>query len=543
MVMIEGPTWEDVAARFAWRVPERYNAARDACDRHAGRANPALAVETPAGVIRHGYDELADMAARFAHLVQGQGLGRGDFVGVLAQPGLATPAATLGAWKAGAAICPMSTHFAPEALAFRLRAAGIGLLVADRENEARAREAVRLAGRPVRILVSDAGGSEADSLPAALAGLPSRFETADTRADDPLSLNFTSGTTGQPKGVVAPHSHLLGQVAAMEWLYDYPQAGEVIWSPAEWAWLAGHMCTLMTGLFLGMTVVARPRAGAFDPAETFRTLAEHGVNRVFLVPTMLKMMRQVPPALQRRGELQVRAVITGGEPCGAELYRWVEEVFGAPLNETFGQTECSTLLVNNQRRMTAPHGCLGRPVPGHVAAIVDDAGAPAPAGEIGQIAVRGPHPILFREYLGDPQATAEKWAGEWMLTGDLGRQDAQGFFWYVGRADDVITSSGYRIGPSEVEDALIAHPAVALAAVIGLPDPERTEIVAAFVRLAEGAAPSDALKEELRLFVRGRLARHEAPRRIEFVDDLPTTPTGKLMRKALRERMLAAERA
>ena len=543
MVMTEGASWEDVAARFAWNVPDRYNAARDTCDRHLGRANPALVVETSKGVVRHSYDELSDLASRFGHLAQEQGLGRGDYVGVLAQPGLATPAVTIGAWKAGAAVCPMSTHFAPEALAFRLRAASIGLLVVDRENEARARQAVQIAGRPVRILVSDAGAGEADALSAALAGRPSRFETADTRADDPLSLNFTSGTTGQPKGVVAPQSHMLGQVAAMEWLYDYPRAGEVIWSPAEWAWLAGHMCTLMTGLFLGMTVVAHPRAGAFDAAETFRTLAEHGVNRVFLVPTMLKMMRQVPLAQQRRGDLQVRAVITGGEPCGAELYRWVEEVFGAPLNETFGQTECSTLLVNNQRRMRAPHGCLGRAVPGHEAAIVDDAGARLAAGEIGQIAVRRPHPIIFREYLGNPQATADKMVGAWMLTGDLGRQDEDGFFWYVGRADDVITSSGYRIGPSEVEDALLAHPSVALAAVIGLPDPDRTEIVAAFIRLAEGAAPSDALKEELRLFVRGRLARHEAPRRIEFVDDLPTTPTGKLMRKALREQVLAAERA
>ncbi|MCO5072277.1 MAG: AMP-binding protein [Rhizobiaceae bacterium] len=540
MILPKKDTYEEVQASFSWQVPTHYNAAFDVCDRHVERNNPALIFDTDQGMQSHSFAELQSAACRFANLLTSLGLTKGDVVAIVAQPAFAVAITHVGAWKAGIVTSPLATLFAAEALIYRFETGRARIVVTDAENEERVRAAAARCSSIEHVLVFDRNMQFGGSFWSALANMDDRFENVDTRADDPASLNFTSGTTGQPKGVLAPHSHVLGQGAAMEFLCDFPEPGDVMWSPADWAWLAGQMCTLAAGLFMGMTVVARPRAG-FDAADAYRILAQYGITHTLLIPTMLKLMRQVPIEEQRRGEMNVRVVTTGGEPCGAELYRWVRETFDAPLNETFGQTECATMICNNQSRMSAPFGCLGKPTPGMVAAIVGPDGRELAAGEIGEIAARMPHPIIFQQYLGNPEATAAKKVGDWMLTGDLGRRDADGYFWYVGRADDVITSSGYRIGPSEVEDALLAHPAVAIAAVIGLPDPERTELVSAYIKLSTDYVESDELKEELKDFVRDHLARHEIPRRIEFVGSLPITSTGKVMRKALREQVLAAK--
>jgi len=540
MLLPKKPTYEEIRNGFSWEIPEYYNAAVDVCDRHVGRTNPALIFDTDDGVRAYGYAGLHDDANRFANFLTARGIGKGDAIGIVAQPAYAVAVTHVGAWKAGVVTGPIATLFTGDALGYRFRTGRMRLVITDPENEEKVRAAAAECPDVESVLVFERQDPFGGLFWAALDGMSTSFANVATRADDPVSLNFTSGTTGPPKGVLAPHTHILGQGAAMEFLYDFPEPGDVMWSPADWAWLAGQMCTLAAGLFLGMTVVARPRAG-FDPADAFRVLADHAVSHTFLVPTMMKLMRQVPVAGQRRADLRVRVVTTGGEPCGAELYRWVREAFDAQLNETFGQTECATMICNNQSVMDAPFGCLGKPTPGLTAVLLGEDGKEVPPGEIGEIAARLPHPIIFTEYLADDAATAARKMDGWMRTGDLARRDENGYFWYVGRADDVITSSGYRIGPSEVEDVLLAHPAVAIAAVIGLPDPERTEIVSAFIRLAQGTEASDGLKDELRDFVRDRLARHEVPRRIEFVEALPVTATGKVMRKALREQVLAAQ--
>jgi acetyl-CoA synthetase len=361
------------------------------------------------------------------------------------------------------------------------------------------------------------------------------FTTLELHPDEPAFLNFTSGTTGWPKGALQGHRSMIGHMPGFEFLYDFfPQEGDVVWSPADWAWLAGLMDILMPAWFHGKPVVTY-RPAAFDPEEALRLMGKHHVRNSLLTPTMLKLMRQVPGPLDRFG-VKLRSVISGGESVGKEILEWADQAFGIKVNEGYGQTECNLVLGNCSYVLQAKPGSLGRALPGHVAGVVDDHGNVLPAGETGNLAFRRPDPVMLLEYWNNPQATAEKYAGDWLITGDLALCDEEGYFWFRGRADDVITSSGYRIGPAEIEDALVRHPAVAMAAVIGVPDPQRTEIIKAFVQLAPGHHPSEELAEEIRVSVRNRLAKHEYPRLIEFIDKFPLTTTGKILRRELRAR-------
>jgi acetyl-CoA synthetase len=298
--------------------------------------------------------------------------------------------------------------------------------------------------------------------------------------------------------------------------------------------MAGLMDVLMPGWFHGCKVVATAMKG-FDAENAYRIMSEHRVTLALLTPTMLKLMRQVPDPLSRH-PLRLRAVLSGGEAVGAALLEWARQEMKISINEAFGQTECNVILGNNGRLFPIKPGSLGKPTPGSVVAIVDDQGREVPPGTEGHIACKRPHPVMLLEYLNKPEATRDKFIGDWLITGDVGHMDADGYFWFHGRGDDVITSSGYRIGPGEIEDALLKHEAVQLAAAIGVPDPVRTEIIKAFIVPKPGVKTDEALAEALREFVRTRLARHEVPKLVEFVDSLPMTTTGKIMRRELRER-------
>jgi len=328
---------------------------------------------------------------------------------------------------------------------------------------------------------------------------------------------------------------LLGHMPSLEFIYDFfPQDKDALWSPADWAWMAGLADILLPGWFHGCTVVATAMKG-FDPEEAYRVLDQHNVTLALLTPTMLKLMRQVPNALDRY-DLKLRAALSGGEAVGKELLEWADRELNIKINEGFGQTECNVILGNNGNVFPIKPGSIGRPTPGTVCAIIDDNGMVLAPGEAGHIACKRPHPVMLLEYLNKPEATREKFIGDWLITGDTGHMDEDGYYWFHGRADDVITSSGYRIGPGEIEDALLKHDAVQMVAVIGVPDPVRTEIVKAFVIPSPGIKVSEQLVDELRDSVRNRLARHEVPKLIEFVDSLPMTTTGKIMRRELRER-------
>ena len=536
MMITRGKTYEEICRAFEWRIPERYNIANDVCDRWADDpARIALIYEDAAKqVTRYTFADIRRHANRFANTLGRLGLARGDRVTLLLAQNPECAIGHVACWKAGMVSGPTSVLFGGDAITYRLNNSGAKALVTDMANYPKVAAVRGDCPTLQHVFVIDGAPDGALNFWDAIKDAPETFTNVDTAAEDIAWISYTSGTTGMPKGSVQPHRMMLGHMPALEFIYDFfPQQNDVLWSPADWAWMAGLMDVLMPGWFHGCTVVATAMKG-FDPEYAYHVLDSHRVTLTLLTPTTLKLMRQVPNALERY-TLKLRAVLSGGEAVGKELFEWADRELKLKINEGFGQTECNVMLANNGNVMPIKPGSLGRPTPGAVCAIINDEGVEVPPGTMGHIACKRPHPVMFREYLNRPDATRDKFIGDWLITGDLGQMDTDGYFWFHGRADDVITSAGYRIGPSEIEDALLKHPAVKMAAVIGVPDPVRTEVIKAFIIPAAGVTPSDALAEELRESVKTRLARHEVPKLIEFVDSLPMTTTGKIMRRELRD--------
>ena len=446
-----------------------------------------------------------------------------------------TALAHVAAYKLGAVAVPLFVLFGEEALAYRLADSGARLIVTDIANWPKvAALGERLPALRAAIVVDGRGVDGTLDFATSCAAARDSFPVADTRAEDPAIIIYTSGTTGPPKGALHAHRVLLGHLPGVELPQRFfPKPGDVFWTPADWAWIGGLFDVLLPAWHHGVPVVAR-RSAKFDPLEAHALMARHGVRNVFLPPTALKLMRQAGTAAA--GAVRLRSIGSGGETLGAELLDWGRAAFGLTINEFYGQTECNLVVANNADIMPVRPGSMGRAVPGHRVAIIDEAGAVLADGATGEIAVSRPDPVMFLGYWNNPEATAAKFAGPWLRTGDIGRRDGDGYLWYQGRADDVITSAGYRIGPAEIEDCLLRHPAVAMAAAIGVPDPIRTEIVKACIVLKPGIAAHDDLARAIQDHVRTRLAAHEYPRIVEFVDALPLTATGKVMRRVLRDR-------
>lgn len=542
MWLREEPTYDRIRAGFRWEIPEAYNIAHDVCDRHAGSGRLAMIdVGDDGRATEYSFAQVQNLANRVANVFSHLGAVAGDRVMiVLGQHPLAA-IVHVACWKAGLISVPTSVLFGVEALAYRLSDSGAIFLVTDRENYPKLREANERAGTLRHVFLVDGDEAGADSLPRLAADASDGFANVATRSSDPAFMCYTSGTTGWPKGALHAHHCMLGHAPAARYIYDFmPRPDDLMWSPADWCWLAGLMDVLMPAWFHGVPVLASRRR-KFDPEEAFSTIARFGVRTALLTPTILKLMRQVPGGAQRYG-IGLRSVVSGGETVGGELLEWANSELRTTVNEVYGQTECNLVLAGCSRIMPVKQGSLGRATPGQTAAIVDDGGNVLAPGTVGNIAFEAPSPVQMLRYWNKPEATVAKYAGGWMISGDLGHMDEDGYFWFQGRADDVITSSGYRIGPGEIEDALNTHASVVNSAAVGIPDELRTETIKAFVLLAPGAEPSDALRAELKAFVGQRLARHERPREIEFVTALPMTETGKIRRRDLREREIA-ERA
>jgi acetyl-CoA synthetase len=535
-LLTRGDSYAEIYRNFKWNIPTQYNIADDVCDRWAnGPERLALIYEDKAKQVhRYTFQQIQQYANQWANTLCGLGLQRGDRVTVLLAQDPECAITHVACWKAGLVSCPTSVLFGADALIYRLHDSRARVLITDSANFAKAEEAGRAAPLLEHIFVVDGAPAGSRNFWDTIATAPRTFENVRTASEETAWISYTSGTTGMPKGSVQPHRMMLGHMPSLEFAYDFfPQPQDTLWSPADWAWMAGLMDVIFPGWFHGCTVVATAMKG-FEPEEAYRILAQHAVTLALLTPTMLKLMRGVPDPLSRH-KLKLRAVVSGGESVGKELIEWGRRELKMSINEAFGQTECNVILANNGNVMEIKPGSLGRPTPGSIVAIIDDAGQEVAPGQTGHIACKRPHPVMLKEYLNKPEATRDKFIGDWLITGDTGHMDEDGYFWFHGRADDVITSSGYRIGPSEIEDALLKHSAVKMAAVIGVPDPVRTEIIKAFIIPAPGVTPNEALIEELKDSVRQRLAKHEVPRLIEFVESLPMTTTGKIMRRELRE--------
>jgi acetyl-CoA synthetase len=528
--------YADLIARFAWTIPPRFNIAEACCDAWAdGTGRPALIHLAAEGVRRWSFDDLREASCRLANVLAAGGIGRGDRVGILLPQRPETAVAHLAAYRLGAIAVPLFVLFGPEALAYRLGDCGAAAVITDAEGAAKL-EALRGALPALgRVLAVDGPAPGAEDLPCLMARAAPDHPCADTSADDPALIIYTSGTTGPPKGALHAHRVLLGHLPGVELPHEFfPQPGDLFWTPADWAWIGGLLDVLLPSLFHGVPVVAH-RMAKFDPEAAFALMARHGVRNVFMPATALRMLRAARPP----PSLALRSVASGGETLGEELLDWGRATFGLTINEFYGQTEANLVVANCAGLFPVRPGSMGRPVPGHTVAVIGPDGAPLPPGALGDIAIRRPDPVMFLGYWNNPEATQRKFRADWLVTGDQGTADADGYLRFVGRDDDIITSAGYRIGPGEIEDCLNRHPAVLMSAAIGKPDALRTEIVKAFVVLREGIAPSAALAAEIQGFVRNRLAAHEYPREIAFVDSLPLTTTGKIIRRALRD----AERA
>ncbi len=525
--------WETMRARFRWPAPARLNIAEVTCERRA-RAEPgrkALVALGQDGTVREfTYGELSRLSSRLANALRARGVGRGDRCAILLPQVAETAIAHLGCHKIGAVAVPLFTLFGEDALEYRLSDSGAVALVTDGANLPKA---LAVAGRLPglrHVYSTDPCGAGAIDLWAELDNASDSCETADTGPDDPALIVYTSGTTGPSKGALHAHRVHIGHLPGAETHHNFlPQEGDCLWTPADWAWVGGLTNVMLPALHHGVPVVAH-RMAKFDPEKAAWLIRALGVRNTFLPPTALKLMRQA-----QVGKLPLRSVGSGGEPLGAELLEWGRETFSTTINEFYGQTECN-LVVGNSHEVFEPRpGSIGRAVPGSDVAVVGPDGRALPDGETGEIAVRRGAAQMFLGYWDRPAQTAEKFAGDWMLTGDNGRRDPDGHFLFLARGDDVITTAGYRVGPSEIEDCLIRHPGVAMAAAVGVPDPVRTQAIKAFVVPAAGAAADGRLKEELVDHVRRRVSPHMVPRLVEFVGSLPMTATGKVMRSRLRE--------
>jgi acetyl-CoA synthetase len=535
-VLKRGNTYDEVCESFRWEIPEHYNIGVDICDRWADQPDRlALIFENESGQVeKYTFADFKRRSNRLANGLKANGIEPGDRFGILLPQCPETAIGHIAAYKIGAIAIPLFTLFGTDALEYRLSNSEARGIVTDAANLPKIMEIRQ--NLPELKVVIVTRGAKADKVldfDDLVEKGSDEFKPLQTRADDPALIIYTSGTTGPPKGALHAHRVLLGHLPGVEFPHNFfPQAEDFFWTPADWAWIGGLIDVLFPSWHHGVPVLAH-RAKKFDPEEAFHLMAKYNIRNAFMPPTALKLMRQIKDP-RNRHQFTMRSIGSGGETLGEELLEWGREVFDLTINEFYGQTEANLIVGNCAEIMNCLPGSMGRAVPGHTLAVVDGSGRPTPAGTIGEVAVKRPDPVMFLEYWKNRKATADKYIGDWCLTGDLAKQDEAGYFWFVGRKDDVITSAGYRIGPAEIEDCLMKHPAVAMVAVVGSPDEIRTEIVKAFIVPKADVDASAEVAADIKEFVKLRLAAHEYPREIEFVDALPMTATGKIMRKDLK---------
>ncbi len=524
--------YRSLTSDFSWEIPSRFNIGRAVAENPPAASLALIEIDGEFKRRDWRFGEVLAAANRLANGLTALGARRGDRAGILLAQSAACAISHVAVYRAGLIAVPLFGLFGPEALEYRLSDCGARFAITDLDGLPKLIELRERLPALSQILVpSGRGQSQTIDFDRLIAEGSDRFEAVDTAAEDPALIIYTSGTTGQPKGALQAHRTLLGHLPGVELPHDFfPQPNDCFWTPADWAWIGGLLDVLLPSWFHGVPVVAH-RMAKFDPERAYELMSRFGVRNIFLPPTAAKLMRQAPTPRSRPA---LRTVASGGETLGTELLDWGRATFNLTINEFYGQTECNLVVANNSRLFPVKPGSMGRPIPGHEVSVIDGEGQPLPPGEMGTVAIRRPDPVMFLGYWNRPDATAAKFVGDWLVTGDQARRDEDGYLWFSGRDDDLITSSGYRIGPGEIENCLLRHPAVAMVAVVGVPDPVRTEVVKACVVLKPGIDPGDALKAELQQFVRSRLAAHEYPRIVEFRSSLPLTATGKIIRRELR---------
>ena len=530
--------------QFQWEVPTQFNIAQVCSQRWADdaerRSKIAIYYEDAEGNTETlSYQDLQRRANLLSQLLAAQGVRRGDVVACILPQRPETAITMIACLQMGAIAMPLSFLFGPEALEYRLQHSEAVALIIDQSGVDAYQEIRHNCPALHTVITLDCSADGALDWHSAVSQWTDHFDAVATLAHDPAILIYTSGTTGAPKGALIPHSALIGNltgfVASQNW---FPQENDVFWSPADWAWTGGLMDALLPTLYFGKPIVGYQ--GRFSAETAYYLMEKYAVTNTFLFPTALKLMMKASLAPREKYNLKLRAIMSAGEAVGDAVFTWCQSALGVTPNEMFGQTEMNYIVGNSNHQWPAKPGSMGRAYPGHRVAVIDDAGQTVADGEIGEVAVHRcdihghADPVFFLGYWKNPDATRSKFTGDWCRTGDLALRDADGYLWYQGRADDMFKAAGYRIGPSEIENCLVKHPAVSNAVVVPKPDKERGNLVKAYVVLCSGVTASDALIAELQTHVRGKLAPYEYPKEIEFIDALPMTTTGKVQRRVLR---------
>ena len=591
--------YDRLHAGFEWLVPEQFNIAQVCCGRWAALPDAAsrmaiYAAKADGASRSFSYLELQQQANRLSQVLARLGVQPGQRVAIVMPQRFETAVAYMAVLQMGAVAMPLSMLFGPEAIEYRLQDGEAVLAICDEssiENVLLVRErcpALR------SVLGVGAAAARADLDYGKLLELARPdFTPMVTQADTPAVLIYTSGTTGNPKGALIPHRALIGNltgfVCSQNWFgfngRDNRESAAVFWSPADWAWTGGLMDALLPTLYFGRPIVGFN--GRFSPQQAMSLMQQFGVTHSFLFPTALKAMMKAYPgspgcSVRQQFGLELQAIMSAGEAVGDAVFDYCQSQLGVTVNEMFGQTEinyivgnCAPTLFASRNALPpgganfprggpsensvpvsigwpAKPGSMGKGYPGHRVAVIDEAGQECPVGVAGDVAlnrfdVHGQSdPIFFLGYWKNETATQDKFTGDWCRTGDLAVRDADGYLWYQGRSDDVFKSSGYRIGPGEIENCLVKHPAVANAAVVPKPDRERGAVVKAYVVLAADfvaandfrpgadAAFEAEMVAQLQAHVKEKLAPYEYPKEIEFIDALPMTTTGKVQRRVLR---------
>jgi acetyl-CoA synthetase len=535
-------TYERAREEFRWELPSTYNPAVDLCRKHdpaglALRYDTGENENTDQSIEELTFGDIDDRSDRLAAALGELGVDRGDRVGVIVSQKPANPITYLANWKLGAVSVPLTVLFGRDALQYRLADSDAVAVVVDpsvRETIDEIRDDCPALEHVIELGTSVAGDAEAyESL---LSSHEPGFDPVDSTPETESAVMYTSGSTGPPKGVVHSHALWLGRAAAAYNYFDRGLDDATVWTPADWAWGAALGGTLFAAWHYGSPVVGWPR-GSFDAEAAFSCLERHDVTHAFMPPTALRMLMGVEDPAESF-DLSVEVFASAGEPMTPEIVDWVADSFDdVSINEFYGQTELNLVVGNSEWFETRP-GSMGKPLPGYECRVVDpETHEPLPTGETGELAVQpDDRRVFFDRYLGLPEKTAAKQTDDgWFLTDDLVERDDDGYLWFVSRADDVILTRGYRVGPMEVESAILEHSAVEQAAVVGVPDETTGEAIKAFVQPIGWPEEPETVREEIRELVREDLAAYEYPEYIEFVEELPTTSTGKIRRESLRE--------
>ena len=536
--------FEELCLSFKWNIPEFYNIASDTVDQDIYQNRIALINFLQDGKIEEwSFVDIKRYANKLANVFDHFHLEANARVGIILGQCPETAIAHMACFKSGKISIPLFNLFGTDALHYRLLNSRASLVICDNIGLNKIFEIKDRLPDLKKIICIDSNDEKRNvfNFKKLLEHASDSYITKKTKASDPALIIYTSGTTGGPKGALLPHRSLLGHIPGVEIPHEFLSSSEPVtdlfWTPADWAWIGGLFDVLLPAWHFGIPVVSY-RSQKFDPEVTFDLISKLQIKNTFLPPTALKMMKSFNPSKTVKN-LKLRTVGSGGEALGEDLLEWGKQILGVGINEFYGQTECNLTVSNCGAIMPTRQGSIGKPVPGHEVRIINENGELIKEpGLDGEIIVKSDTPVSFLKYWENDKATKQKVRDGWLYTGDFAYKDEEGYLYFKGRKDDIINTSGYRVGPSEVEDAVLSHPKVSMVAVIGIPDKLRGHIIKAFVVPRDHnnvLAENEILKRSIQNHVKLKLAAHEYPRLIEFVHELPLTTTGKIIRKDLRE--------